>query len=201
MFRSHGAATLRFDVVGHGRSEGTLMDMTITALQADAEAMLQHALTLDFISDIYLLGHSIGGVIATYIAAEHPDLIKGLLLLAPACNARYAAESGLLFDLEFDPCNLPEHIENPEICLVLSRKYIEESLEMDIFDRPSVYEGPVLAVSGENDKRVPAEFVERYRNTFKNFEYHLIPEIDHMFSPNTDSLVNCTENFFSRLIG
>ena len=63
-----GLATLRFDFNGHGDSEGRFRDMTVYNEIEDAAAVLQYAMTLPDVTEIYLLGHSQGGVVAGMLA-------------------------------------------------------------------------------------------------------------------------------------
>ena len=59
-----GIASIRFDFDAHGKSEGRFMDMTISSEIADAKAVLAYARNLPFVTDIALIGHSQGGVVA-----------------------------------------------------------------------------------------------------------------------------------------
>lgn len=84
--RKKGLGTLRFDFNGHGKSEGSLSEMTIFNELADANAVLNFAQQLKGVRRIYLLGHSQGGVIASLMAAYYPDLVSKLVLMSPAAT-------------------------------------------------------------------------------------------------------------------
>lgn len=82
-----GIASLRFDFNSHGKSEGNIVDMDFNNLQADAEKVLNYARKLDFVSNISLAGHSMGGVIASMLAGrEGTNKIKSVVLFAPCCS-------------------------------------------------------------------------------------------------------------------
>lgn len=73
-----------FDVVmpdarGHGSSDAPASGYTYEALAADVVALLDG---LALASPI-LLGHSMGGLTAAVVAAHHPTLLRGLVLVDP----------------------------------------------------------------------------------------------------------------------
>lgn len=85
--RERGLAVTRFDYSGHGQSEGTFQDGTITRWLAEARAVFQNVTSGPQI----LVGSSMGGYIALLLLrqlmAEAPDdarRIKALMLIAPA---------------------------------------------------------------------------------------------------------------------
>ena len=65
-----GIASIRLDFNGHGKSEGRMQDMTIEKELADARAVWDYVQTLPYVSQVGLLGHSQGGVIASMTAGR-----------------------------------------------------------------------------------------------------------------------------------
>jgi pimeloyl-ACP methyl ester carboxylesterase len=76
--RSLSRPTFAFDLPGFGESSvaGEDFDEWLELFERAFDAL--------GIEDCFLLGHSLGGAVATGIAADRPDLTKGLLLIAPA---------------------------------------------------------------------------------------------------------------------
>ncbi|MBV9220305.1 MAG: acetoin dehydrogenase dihydrolipoyllysine-residue acetyltransferase subunit [Methylobacteriaceae bacterium] len=68
------------DLPGHGSSSKDVGDGSLDKLVADILAFLQ----VVGISKAHLVGHSLGGAIATSIALARPERIQSLTLLAPA---------------------------------------------------------------------------------------------------------------------
>lgn len=67
------------DLIGHGRSSYSApwtIDANVTALADLVKARSERP--------VLVVGHSFGGAIALSLAAAHPDLVSGLLLLDPA---------------------------------------------------------------------------------------------------------------------
>jgi hypothetical protein len=78
-----GVASLRYDLRGHGESEGRQAENVLTAHLNDirvALAYLRHATAANSIS---LLGTSFGGGLAAYYAAKCPAELRRLVLLNP----------------------------------------------------------------------------------------------------------------------
>lgn len=63
-------AYIRFDFNGHGDSESNFQNMTVANEIEDAKKVYEYARSLDFVSDIALLGHSQGGVVASMVAGK-----------------------------------------------------------------------------------------------------------------------------------
>src|SRR5271156_5454865 len=68
-----------FDNTGLGKSSGTTPD-TVARMAVDANNFIS-ALGLDTVD---LLGYSLGGMVAQVLAAEHPNLVRKLLLVGTA---------------------------------------------------------------------------------------------------------------------
>jgi 3-oxoadipate enol-lactonase len=71
-----GLKILRFDKRGHGLSSCPHGDYTIDGLIADTAALLQ---ALE-IKDCLFVGLSIGGLIAQGLAAQHPELVRAMVI-------------------------------------------------------------------------------------------------------------------------
>ena len=74
--RDENIASVRFDFNGHGDSDGKFENMTVLNEIEDANAILNYVKTDPHVRNIYLVGHSQGGVVASMLAGLYPDLIK-----------------------------------------------------------------------------------------------------------------------------
>ncbi len=81
---SEGYAVYALDHQGHGRSEGTrALLRRMSSAVADLDSLVSQAARTDPGSDIFLLGHSMGGTVAIRYAIEHQDRLRGLILSGP----------------------------------------------------------------------------------------------------------------------
>lgn len=84
-----GYAVYCFDFCGgsySSQSDGSPLDMSLRTEQEDLEAVICMVQELDFIDadNLFLMGTSQGGAVSAVTAADHPDEIRGLILLYPA---------------------------------------------------------------------------------------------------------------------
>lgn len=86
-----GVASLRFDLRGHGQSDGRQDEVTLSAHLNDIRVALGHAREGTGAGTVNLLGASFGGGLCAYYAAKQPDELTRLVLLNPQLNykARY----------------------------------------------------------------------------------------------------------------
>ena len=72
-----GFATLRVDMYGHGHSDGEFSRHTLFKWLSNALTVIDYARGLDFVKEIYLCGHSQGGLLVMLAAAMRRELIRG----------------------------------------------------------------------------------------------------------------------------
>lgn len=75
---ARGRGFTRFDFRGHGESSGHLSDLLLSDVIADGIAVLEEA------GRSVLVGSSLGGLVASWVADARPELVQALVLLAPA---------------------------------------------------------------------------------------------------------------------
>ncbi|WP_157254899.1 alpha/beta hydrolase [Nonomuraea typhae] len=85
-FSDFGIASLRFDLRGHGESEGKQEELTLSAILNDIRVALRHARDTIGAPSLSLLGTSFTGGVTAYYSAKHPDEISRLVLLNPRLN-------------------------------------------------------------------------------------------------------------------
>ena len=83
-----GYASLRVELYGHGKSGGDFHDHTLFHWALELMEVIDYARKLDYVSELYLCGHSQGGTAAVLGAGLKPDALDGLILLAPAMALR-----------------------------------------------------------------------------------------------------------------
>jgi uncharacterized protein len=81
-----GVASLRFDLRGHGESEGHQEDLMLSAILNDIQAAIEHVKVAADVTSVSLLGVSFAGGICGYFAAKRPELVNRLILGNPLLN-------------------------------------------------------------------------------------------------------------------
>ena len=79
----NGYACLRVELYGHGKSGGDFHDHTLLHWALELMEVIDYARKLEYVSELYLCGHSQGGTAAVLGAGLKPDALDGLILLAP----------------------------------------------------------------------------------------------------------------------
>lgn len=197
-----GIASIRFDFGGHWRSEGEMQQMTIGKEIEDAMAIWEYARSLPYVSEIGLLGHSQGGVVASMtsgileIRGEKP---AGLVLIAPGSVVQEACRNGRFFGAEFNPADPPEYVKCFGI-MKLGREYILSTQELDIYGTAKGYTGPVRLIHGSKDKIVPMSCSERYAETYGDRSELIVVEGEnHLITRKKKKVVALSVGFFKEL--
>lgn len=162
--RQTGFSTLRMDLYGHGESGGSFSDHTIPKWVRNTLDVLDYAGTVS--GQVYLCGHSQGGLTAMLAGEERRAKLRGLILLSPAWSIPDGARRGNLLGMRFDPEHIPDLLELPNKGVSVGREYILTAQNIRLGEPD--FSGPVLIVHGEDDRTVPVsrskELVRRYRN-------------------------------------
>jgi pimeloyl-ACP methyl ester carboxylesterase len=182
------------DLPGHGKSKGSGRQR----VPAYGEAILDWLGALE-LPRFFLAGHSMGGAIGLWIAARHPELLHGLVLLSS--GARLPVNLSLIEDLA-SPQAFPAAVEN--ICRwSFSRgansQVVEGIRKAMLQSRPSVLTAdfracdafdlsgelgkvrvPTLVLVGEEDKMTPLRFSEELQDGIQGAELELVSGAGHM---------------------
>ena len=171
-----GFACVRFDFYGLGESEGDFSEMTLGHEIEEAEAIYNWSLEQDFCDpdNLYISGHSQGGLICTCIAPKINP--KAMVLWAPALNQYYGAS--LRARTMMGPTEKGWDIEGLE----LSRDFIEEIRKMDLRSMARGYEKPTLLIHGTEDELVPVDVAYVYQDIYgEHMRLELIEGANHQF--------------------
>jgi pimeloyl-ACP methyl ester carboxylesterase len=155
-----------------------------------------------------LQGTSFGGKLALWMAVQHPQSVKTLVLVSPAAIRPDGAQppraaGGPPLTLYAHPERVPaQPPPDPEITakqMALTRRIMgpprDEELESRLSDLPV----PVLVVFGTEDKMLPAEVARIYREKISNcnlvFVYDAAHEVD---ADRPEAFVSLVDDFFER---
>lgn len=182
--RDENVASVRFDFNGHGESDGKFEDMTVLNEIADAKAILAYVRTDPHVRNIFLIGHSQGGVVASMLAGLYPDIIKKVVLLAPAASLKDDALKGNTQGAIYDPHHVPNTIPlvGEKAGLKLGGFYVRTAQVLPIYEISSHFDGPVSIIDGTNDQVVDPKYSKKYNDVYSNSELHMIEDADHRFS-------------------
>jgi alpha-beta hydrolase superfamily lysophospholipase len=81
-----GLPSLRFDLRGHGESEGRQEDLTLAGVVNDIRAAVKHMREMTSSTTVNLIGTSFGGGLTAFYASQYPDTVHRLVLFNPLLN-------------------------------------------------------------------------------------------------------------------
>ena len=183
-YAEKGFAAYTFDFPGGSRpttenkSDGDPMDNSAVTEAADLQSILDTALTWDFVDTdyVFLEGGSMGGLVATMVALDNTDTVKGMILHYPALympqivTARYSS-----------PDDVPDTISFGDD-YELGRRFVTDLFDVDVISRLGDFQGNVTIIQGSEDQLVAASSIEEASQLFPHAEYHLIEGAGHGFS-------------------
>jgi uncharacterized protein len=175
-----GIASFRFDFLGSGESDGDFEDMTVSGELADANAMLDFVKNDPRIDEdrVMVLGHSMGGLVASLLAGDRPEDVYKLILMAPA-GTMYEMVKEMAAQVQAAGLTRFDDAGN-----VVGMQFSEDLKTIDVFNRAEQYKGDVLIIHGIKDETVPYQVANLYQE--KSYKgraaIHFIEEADHSFN-------------------
>lgn len=169
-------ATLRYDFMGSGESDGKFSDYTFFTEIEDGIAIVKEAYELNNKKPIILLGFSMGGAVASRVSLEVQDLIEKLVLLSPAGNMPQ------IIDRYFASHEIDENGN-----IDMGGYYMNIAIK-NAFNNFDMYKGiekfkkPVLIMQGSNDKSVFPEYSKKYAELYENCQYVIVEGSEHCYT-------------------
>ena len=191
-----GAVVYGHDHIGHGRSGGErVLVQDVDQLVSDTRSVAERARAEHAGLPLALLGHSMGGIVATRYAQTHPGELAALVLSGPVIGGNPGLEALLGMDpipeIPIDPETLSRdpgvgqaYADDP---LVWHGAFKRPTLEAvfravdEIAGGPSLGPLPTLWIHGEEDALAPLELtrqaIERIRG--ERLEERVYPGARH----------------------
>lgn len=163
-FAENGIAAFAFEFIGGGlgiKSDGSMKEMSVLTEAADMNAVIDEIVKLPGVDsdNVFLMGESQGGFVASYVAASRPGDIKGLIPVFPAYVLQDDARRRFP-----DPDDIPDSYGF--IGMTIGGIYAKDAMSFDIYDMLPDYGGNVLLMHGTVDSLVPIAYSERAAETF-----------------------------------
>ena len=216
-----GARVIRYDMRGHGLTSAPDGDYFMGDLVVDAAALLDHL----GLRGVLFVGVSIGGVIAQGLAAERPELVRGLVLsnTAPKIGTEQlwrdriatlraggvAALSEAVLDRWFSKRFRAGHAAEVagwrrmlDLCPAEGYAGCCAALaETDLRVSTAGLRLPVLAIAGSEDGSTPPDLVREMADTIDGARFELIRGAGHVPGVEAPEAVARLVGDFAREIG
>ncbi|MBO4928337.1 MAG: alpha/beta hydrolase [Clostridiales bacterium] len=189
-----GVSVLRVEMYGHGSSEGEFKDHTLYKWVSNAISVMNYVKSLDFVTDLYLCGHSQGGLLTMLVGGMFPDDFSAIIPISPAWMIPEIARNGTLLGLSFDPLHIPDVLVfgdkelSGDYCRVAQTIHVEDEIER--------YTGKVFIIHGDADDTVPFSYAEKALALYKNATLVPIHGDDHCFTRHLSEMVAALKSFF-----
>lgn len=192
---------LRVDLRGCGQSEAPGEGNTVPQYSADVRALL-HDLGL---SNVVVVGHSMGGAIAMDMAVNEPELLRAMVLLnsAPAEGIVTPDERKPLIEMMINDRNLMKMALAAVVPTAATGDFFEALVDDAMVAAPTMVSNytslgeadyreklkglqiPTLILYGTQDSLITLEMMERTRDAIPNAELITFEGIGH--SPNVEA--------------
>jgi len=183
-----GYAYTRFDYRGHGRSSDEFINGCIGDWADDAVKLFDNVITGPQI----LVGSSMGGWISMLLMRERPEMVAGFIGIAAAPDFTDKMIVPTLTQTQSEALEKEgifyEENDYGEPPLPITKRLMEDGERQSVLNDPTMFEGPVRLLQGQNDKEVPWEFATRIAQnvTSQNVKVTLVKDADHRFSRPQD---------------
>ena len=194
--REAGFATLRFDLYGHGESGGEFRKHTLYKWISNTMTVIDYARSIGYI-ELYLSGHSQGGLVSALVAGMEADRIRGLILRAPAFMIPQAARDGNILGYKIDPDHIPDSFSTIKE-LELDGNYIRVAQTIHAEEAVDRYKGPVLILQGDADDTVALVDTQRMAECYQNCRLAVISGETHHFDRHPEQMQEIIREWISK---
>jgi pimeloyl-ACP methyl ester carboxylesterase len=194
------------DLPGFGKSQAVKDDFDLEAYCEVVRGFLQK---LD-LKNTVLVGHSFGGRIAIKLTAEHPELIKKLILVDSAgFTDKSFRKRVVVFLSRFAKpiLYLPlVKLLRPKFYKAIGSDYLTTSTDLrptflkivneDLTEYLPRISAPTLIIWGEKDVDTPLEFAEKIKKGIANSELKILKDAEHVsYLDKPDEFVKLLTDF------
>jgi pimeloyl-ACP methyl ester carboxylesterase len=177
LLSQHGFRVIAPEPPGLGRSVGSMASPTLHDFAADLAALIEDA----GLGRVVVLGHAYGNTVARTLATDHPDLVRGIILLAASGRAPIGADVRTAIarssDMSIPPSDRLPYLQRSyfaagnDATIWLKGWYPDlQALQWQAFakSKPGDYvaaggKAPILDIQGDQDVLIPREYSQDLR--------------------------------------
>lgn len=168
------------------KSEGNYLDYSVLTMAADIESVILSLAEQEYIdtSNIFLWGHSIGGLASGYVGFNNPDAIKGMILVEPSFSSYDETKETYP---DFDA--IPDVLHSP---MYIGGEFYRAMLRFDIYEPMPSYNGRVLIYAGKESPSMGTdepEYLTRADELLPSSELVFVDGANHGFGGSSESTV------------
>lgn len=171
-----GIATLRYDYMGSGDSDGDFSEQSFDTVLRDARAILASAYEINNHKPVIVLGFSMGGATAARMSVEFGNLIEKLVLMSPAAT---------MYDTACGPFKRGEIVDDKYVDLggyYISKDFSETLRDKNLYEGCETFTKPVLITQGSEDLAVFPKTSKKYTEHYKDYRYALVMGAPHCYT-------------------
>lgn len=155
-----GIAGYTFDFYGGSltsKSGNDITKMSVLTEKADLHVVIDAMKQFWDTEQVYLMGHSQGGLVSAMTANERSEDVAGMILLAPAFM-------------------IPDMANQPYYATLFHglKQYVEDAQTVDIYDDVNDYTGPVWIIQGDEDELVPLSYAKNAAEAYQHAELTIL---------------------------
>lgn len=196
---SRGYSWLRFDLSGHGRSDGDFAHFRLSVMVEDLLAVLDHFAQ----RDVLLIGSSMGAWVSVLAAERRPEQVRGLVLLAAGFNfiqtylaqltpdeaAAWERQGQRRFEDRYGGSGY-----------TLDYEVLADAAPFDVLNTPLELACPVLLLHGDQDEVVPPAVSEAFARhvVAPHANLRIIPGGDHRLSTAGTMICDAVDELWPR---
>jgi len=185
-YTEKGYAVFRFDFSGCGESDGDYADVTVTKQLSEVQTVLNYVSMLPEIdaNNIMLIGHSLGGAVASLTAAKDRRIRK-LILWSPV-GEPYNDIAGILGESAMETAAVNGVVDYHGF--YVSQAFLADLKNHHPLEAIRSYQKAALIIHAQQDKDIPKEHTARYSSSLQQrpvperVNTHYIEGADHTFS-------------------
>lgn len=177
----NGIAGITCDYTGavnNSPSDGVITDMSVLTQATDLSAVIDALSYLPEIDteNVFLWGHSLGGLVSSVEATQRPDDIKGIVVVEPSYQMH-----DQMREMFPEGTELPDVIYSP---MYMGRIFVDDMLSFNIYDEMPKFKNNVLIIGGTKAPSIGAEapeYLKKAIETFPSANLEFIEGADHGF--------------------
>ncbi len=182
---------LRFDLRGHGRSDGDLKDQIISSGVSDLLRVI------DWVIDrpLILHGSSMGGWISLLATMRRKPRISGMMLIAPAFNFVQHSLSTLPVQI-LQQWKAETYMSFPDAYggepYTLRYDIMQDAEQYDVMNTDISIDIPLHIVHGENDPIIPITYTDKFirHAHLPGLIFERIPKGDHRLTDHIPLIIS-----------